>query len=58
MDAKKLINWLGHKADECGRKLDEIEDEYTAEYGYWDGYMECCNQLITKIKKGEFKDED
>ena len=56
MDTKKLLNWLGNKADEQGREMDN-EDEFSAEYGWHEGYMECCNELITKIRKGEFKDE-
>ena len=27
MDVKKLIDWLGTKADEQGREMDDIEDE-------------------------------
>ena len=56
MDTKKLLNWLGKKADEQGREMDN-EDEFSAEYGWHEGYMECCNELITKIRKGEFEDE-
>ena len=58
LSTDKLIDWLGHKANECGRKLDNIEDEFSAEYGWHEGYMECCNDLLDKIRKGEFKDED
>ena len=58
MNTKKLLNWLGKKADEQGREMDDIEDEFSAEYGWHEGYMEACNDLLDKIRKGEFKDED
>lgn len=57
LSTDKLIDWLGKKADEQGREMDDIEDEFSAEYGWHEGYMECCNELISKIKKGEFEDE-
>ena len=58
LSTDKLIDWLGKKADECGRKLDEIDDETDCVYNWYEGCQEACNELITKIKKGEFKDDD
>ena len=35
----ELIEWLGNKADECGNMLEVLQDEYCAEYGWYEGYM-------------------
>lgn len=58
LSTDKLIDWLGKKADEQGREMDEINDEADCAYNWHEGYMECCNELITKIRKGAFEDED